>query len=431
MACTLLFNAQYLILNSNGQLLLDLRGGASQQSFKAAILKTLSTKPSAAISRAPANSTCPNNPSSSRTIQAPSQSLQQIDVPDDESSQPSLSPATSAQGSNPSTAPASSNAPKSAVESLLAERRNKLEKDRKEKEAAEKAESSARAQARNATVTLDPNSAKAQQATFAQQQRQRQYDAKLERERIVRQIEQDKIERREREERRKALAKAASEGFDAIGEDGKSQSAEPTYNCHSTTSNHAPKVSKSPECALQVRLLDGSTIRSKFLSKNTLRTHVRQWVRETRLDGEIPYSFKQILAPSPNRMLSISDEETTLQDLGLAPTSTLVMVPVQNYTAAYTADEGLLSRGTASGYNVISTGARMVIGALGTFLGFGQTTAQEQTDGLDQRRGEGAVAEQRPSAAILGTNVRTIHDQQNERDVHQLYNGNQVRSCIP
>ena len=60
----------------------------------------------------------------------------------------------------------------------------------------------------------DPNSAKGKQATYAAQQRKRQQEAKLERDRILQQIEHDKAERKEKEEQRKALARAELEEKD-------------------------------------------------------------------------------------------------------------------------------------------------------------------------------------------------------------------------
>ena len=407
------------VSSSNGQLLLDLRTGEVLSSFKASILRTLGSTPIAAHPAPSADYPSPNTPSS-HTREVPSQRPPQADVPFQESHQ------TIPSAVNTSIASAGNTASRSAVESLPAECRTKIEKDKKQKEATENADCKAKAEARKAAVTSNPNSAKVKQATYAQQQRQRQHDAKVERERIVRQIEQDKIARREKEERRKALAKAESEDHATIGVVGKPPSAWDDNQIK--TSASVPNTFKRNDCALQVRLFDGSTIRSKFFSGHTLRTHVRPWVDEMRSDDDTPYTFRQILTPLPYRTLSILDEEETLHDLGLVPTSTLVMIPVQSYTAAYTSHRGLLSRGAAASYGLVSTGAGMVTGALGTFLGLGQISSQQQADPADQLHDGQADAEQRPRATNASVNFRTLHDRSNDREERQLYNGNQVRN---
>lgn len=299
--------------------------------------------------------------------------------------------------------------------SLLADRRRRLEVDKKEKDAAEKAERKAKADARREAMNTAPSSAKAKQATYAQQQRQRQHEARLERERIVRQIEHDKVERREKEERRKALARE---------ETNKNSEANQSMAQGSPDALNRPQPTKSKECAMQVRIFDGSTIRSRFPSNQTLRTNVRAWVDGERSDGDIPYTFKQILAPMPNRILSISEEEESLQDLGLTPSATLVMVPVQGYTAAYSGDQGLIHKGASLGYNVVSSGARMVTGAMGTFLGLGRATAAQPENNITTPEGTEQASD--PASRTSSINVRTLHDQRQDRGDHQLYNGNQV-----
>lgn len=283
----------------------------------------------------------------------------------------------------------------------------------------EKAERKAKAEARKASTTTDPDSSKAKQATYAQQQRQRQQDARLERERVLLQIQQDKAERKEKEEARKA-ARAHSDANDGAG--GLVDQQLTNEMCRS-------KLSNAKECAIQVRLFDGGTIRSRFRSDSTLRTEVRKWVDGVRPDGDFPYTFKRILAPLPNRTLSISDEEDSLRSLGLAPSATLVMVPIQGYTGAYTGaydgNQSFLSKGVAIGYNVVSAGAGLVTGALSTVLGLGQATAQEQGPS-NQDDTSPAVPESSSRGSTSGINIRTLRDQQENRDEHQFYNGNQV-----
>jgi hypothetical protein len=293
-----------------------------------------------------------------------------------------------------------------------------LEVQKKEKETAEKAERKAKADARKESMTANPDSAKAKQATYAQQQRKRQQDAKLERERILTQIEHDKAERKEKEVQRKALGKAQAQG----------NGGDATLVDQQLLSeiNRVPRSSGAKDCAIQVRLLDGHTIRTRFRLDMTLRTDVRAWVDKERSDGESPYTFKQILAPLPNRVLSISEEEENLQLLGLAPSATLVMIPVQGYTDAYGGNQGILFRGAAAGYNAVSTGAGLVTGALGAVLGLGQATAQEEGSASRESPAQSPAPGSEYRGSASGINIRTLRDQQECQDDHQFYNGNQV-----
>ncbi len=304
----------------------------------------------------------------------------------------------------------------SAVQDLLVDRRRRLEIDKRKKEAAEKAERRAKAEARREAMEVAPDSAKAKQASYVQQQRKRQQEARLERERIMREIESDKQARREKEERRKALAKAEAEGYDGAGGLVDQQLSREVV---------APRPTLSTECAVQVRLLDGSTIRSKFLPDRTLRTDVRAWVDEQRPNGDTPYTFKQILTPLPNRTITISEEDESLHSLGLAPSTTLIMVPVQGYTAAYARDSGIISRGFSAGYNVVSAGAGMVTGALGSVLGLGPAPPQESVSPV---QAPPINSDSRARGTINENNIRTLHHQNEGLDDHQLYNGNQVCS---
>jgi len=307
----------------------------------------------------------------------------------------------------------------STVQDLLADRRHKLEVDKREKEAAEKAERRSEAEARRKAMEVEPESAQAKQASYAQQQRKRQQEARLERERIMRHIKSDKQARKEKEELRKTLSKAAAEGNDGAG----------GLVDQQLSSEVAGFRSMSTDCALQVRLLDGSTIRSKFNPDQTLRTNVRAWIDEQRCDGDIPYTFKQILTPLPNRNITISEEDESLRLLGLTPSATLVMVPVQGYTAAYSGDPNLISRGLSAGYNVVSVGVIMVTRVLGKILGpaQGQTPSQEPA-----KPAQTTPVKSNPRAQGTGNeiNVRTLHDQRVGPDDHQLYNGNQVCSSL-
>jgi hypothetical protein len=231
-------------------------------------------------------------------------------------------------------------------------------------------------------------------------QKKRVQDARDERARILKRVEDDKAERRDRETQRKAEAKALADGQPL-----------PT----GSSSVKQAKSIDSAECALQIRLFDGSTIRSKFPSSGSLRKDVRPWIDEKQT-GDQPYNFKQVLTPLPNKDIGTSEEEGTLQSLGLTPSATLILVPITGYTSAYESGTGLLSRGVSAGYGLVFSAVGMVTGILGNFLGGGATVPTEE-----QHQTRASASNPNPSI-----NVRTLRDQQASGDEQQFYNGNAV-----
>lgn len=284
------------IIIRDGQLVLDLQAGEGKDHFKTAILRALTStsslpqrsKLATGSSSGHSSSDQPDTSGSSAGLgsaSSPSHHLttlnsdgetlsstarntaHEVNMPHsrNQSVDPSAATPLDATQSNAPSA-SSGGQPSQTVQNLLADRRRRLEIDKKEKDAADKAERKAKAEARKEAMVVAPDSAKAKQATYAAQQRKRQQEAKLERERILRQIEHDKAERKEKEERRKAIAKAEAEGNDGAGGLVDQQLASEVNSSRSTTSK---------ECAVQVRLFDGSTIRSRFSSDHTLRGNVR------------------------------------------------------------------------------------------------------------------------------------------------------------
>jgi hypothetical protein len=244
--------------------------------------------------------------------------------------------------------------------------------------------------------------------SYAAMQRKRLQEAKEERARILKRVEDDKIERRKREAERKAELKAKEAG-EHLGGQAESSRAE------------APKPSRSKECAIQIRLFDGSTIRSRFPSSSTLRADVRPWVDEHQA-GNAPYTFKHVLTPLPNKNISISDEEQTLESQGLTPSATLILVPVQGYVSAYEGggNSGLVSKTISTGYGLVSSGVGMVSGLLGSFLGGGSASSAQHEPA--------STTPAPPSAPNI--NIRTLRDQ-NRLDENQFYNGNSVSKGAP
>lgn len=289
----------------------------------------------------------------------------------------------------------------------MEERRKRLDADKAAKDAAEKEQRKSIAQARPEAADGRPGDPVSNQSQYAQQQRKRKLEAKAERERILREIENDKAARKEKEAQRRALARA--EAADADKETGPIDAKLPQ--------NWA---ASGQQCALQIRLFNGLTSRGKFAPQATLSKNVRTWIAEQRTDGDTPFTLKQIVAPSPSRTITISEEEQSLQSLGLLPSATLVMVPIQGYTNAYTSDRGIIGKAVSMGYNAASAGGSLVAGALGTVLGFGRATAESE----DTSHGDDSSATSGPAQAGESARFRTLRPR--EDTDHQLYNGNQV-----
>lgn len=190
-----------------------------------------------------------------------------------------------------------------------------------------------------------------------------------------------------------------------------------------------PKVPPGPptQYRLQVRLFDGSSVRSSFAPSQTISRDVRPWLDQQMTENR-PYNLKHILTPLPNRTLTIADEEQTLQAfLNLGATANLVMVPIHTYTEAYSgAGSSLPVRAASAAYDMATSAVGSAAGYMGTFLGFGQTTpATTESSSSAASTESRSQAAGRP-AASRGPNIRTLADQRREQGDSQLYNGNQV-----
>ena len=303
------------------------------------------------------------------------------------------------------------------IQTLRDERTQQLEIDHRRKKAAEWSERRVKQEIRRPEAeAATRNSAQAKQASYAEQQRKKQQEVRQERERILQVIESDKLERKHEEESRKALVESAT----SIG-----NRKEGLLSQHLSTDIIQLRPGKPSACALQIRLFDGSTIRSCFAPDHSIRGNVRKWIDQQRSDRDLPYIFRQVLNPKLNHTISISEEEETLQSLGLTPNATLIMVPVRRYTAAYAEDGGYLSKGLAATFNLISGGFSWVNGAMRTFLG----TVLAVVNPPQRHANTKAHTIDIPVAPTSGTNIRTLRDQQKKEESKQYYNGNQVR-CV-
>ncbi|CAG8982957.1 hypothetical protein HYALB_00003536 [Hymenoscyphus albidus] len=263
------------------------------------------------------------------------------------------------------------------------------------------------------TKKEDPQK-KAVDTKYALQRKKELEDARKERERILARVEADKAARRhEAELRSKSRANVLAHQQE---EATKAQSS----------SNSQSKKPAHRECALQVRMFDGSTIRSKFPSSGTIRADVRKWV-DANLEGDVPYNFKQVLTPLPNKDISLNEEEQDFQYLGLTPSATLILVPVKEFTEAYGSGgaTGLIYKGASLGLGIVSGGVGLVTGTLGSIFGPGGANAGESAQ--QQPSGEGSTTS---GSAVSGSSrikVRTLRDQADGQNEQKFYNGNSLR----
>lgn len=220
-----------------------------------------------------------------------------------------------------------------------------------------------------------------------------------ERQRILKRIEDDKAERRlraaERDKQRIENQK--------IGDVAAALVNAPESKMPSTTQ-------LSEMTALQVRLFDGLTIRSRFRTSASMK-EVRKFVDEKRHDGNLPYTFKQVLTPLPNKNIDSTEENKDLGELGLAPSATLVLIPVSKYTSAYDAGSG----------GIFSRIMRMIFGFFTSLLILIGLGGERRTE----NRGSGELVQ----GATGSQQESQLRNQDNRRRDQQLYNGNSVSDC--
>lgn len=230
-----------------------------------------------------------------------------------------------------------------------------------------------------------------------------------ERRRILKRIEDDKEARRLQAAQR---IKQREEDRAAEDAEAKEQQREKgTASRGSSGSSSAAAVA-----AIQVRLSDGSTLRSKFPATGTVKD-IRAWVDKDRSDGQGPYLLKQILTPLPNKNIDTTEEGKSIRELGLSPSSTLLVIPIQKFAAAY---EGGQAGSSTQGF--VGQILALIVGFFTWILslvGMG-----------GQRPLETQAAESQPpansAAALRNRRVQAFQNANDGRGDQQLYNGNSV-----
>jgi len=260
---------------------------------------------------------------------------------------------------------------------------------------------------------------RADNSSFLLQQRKRQQEASEERQRILQLLENDKKEREARQ-RKVAEDKASS-----------TSTTEPREQ-------KTPRSHSSSETAISFRMLDGLSLKAKFPSSAILATDVREFVDEHRTDSDHPYNFLQILTPLPNKQITISEENSTLSELGLSPTCTLVLVPTSSSPAsAYsggggsTEAGGIFSRIYGLLYSIVTT----ILGhyppvpvPANAELGQSQSLPTASLLSLDAPTPPSSSGQASPREEMAGTRIRTLYDGRGDDEDadRKYYNGNQV-----
>ncbi|OTA56842.1 hypothetical protein K449DRAFT_154777 [Hypoxylon sp. EC38] len=286
----------------------------------------------------------------------------------------------------------------------------RLEAEKKAKEAKLKAEREAKAKERRDMSEGNNSHHGAAERTYAEEIRQKKIHAAEERKRILKRIEDDKRERREREAQEKQARLLLSA---ARGDEGSSSQTPaiplPRRQEGGTHGDH---------CNLQVRLFDGSTIRSRFKNDATLAGDVRKWIDEERTDGDAPYTFRVVLSPLPNKAIEPTEETESLLSLGLAPSATLVLVPAK-YSSAYAHADNLIFRSLLYILGIFGAGYGLLTDVLGGIRGmlFGGRSGQSTTEEIPL----GDIATGRAPPRIRG-----FRNPEDERRDAQLYNGNSL-----
>ncbi|EXJ55150.1 hypothetical protein A1O7_08075 [Cladophialophora yegresii CBS 114405] len=259
---------------------------------------------------------------------------------------------------------------------------------------------------------------KAQRQEYIRMQREREQAAQAERERIKAQIKTDREERRRVDELRK-------QGY---------RSSETDTDSTSTYARGGARSHATADVRVQVRTFDGSTLRTSLPASSRITDKLRPWIDEA-TSTNVPYNLKLILTPLPNRTIEAGEEDTSLSDLGIVGSCTLVMVPVKGYVESYsTGAGGLMGQNgllggvggmVSGGYNIVSGTAGWALGGVKSLLGYGGQ--QVGTTGASSSSTSTPSAEQ-GAGGPKNVRIRTLADQRAEeaKKNQQFYNGNQL-----
>ncbi|KAL6893368.1 hypothetical protein GGI43DRAFT_182503 [Trichoderma evansii] len=397
-----------VVIMKHGELKEYIAAGTSKEDFLRRVLVAFNAAPPAPASSLPSPAASPTTSPTrlSAPIPAPAPASHSI------STSPSPSPSPPSQTQIPPTT-AQAAAQSEIVSRILAERAAKLQaqKEEAEKRAKEeriKAQEKAKAEAQ---AGADTDGARVHKQ--AEELKKKRTAEQEERRRILKRIEDDREERRMRAEA-KEKQKIDNQKIGDV--------AASLVNAKESKLPSTTRVSEM--ASIQVRLFDGSTIRSRFKTAAPLK-EVRRWVDENKGEKKSPYTFKQVLTPAPNKNIDSTEENRSLGELGLIPSSTLVLIPVQNYSTAYPGEKVQDS--------FFSRVLRKILGFFIWILSLvGLAGGDQQREETPSRRERESERERTSDATARATSeerrrrVRGLQNLADRQRDHQLYNGNSL-----
>ncbi|KAI1351083.1 hypothetical protein F5Y01DRAFT_283973 [Xylaria sp. FL0043] len=320
-----------IVVIENGQLKEYIASGVKKDEL---VRRLRGIIPSSAVQQQSQPSTAPAENTTQSNQSAPSQGTHTTDnLYDDDDAQPTVA-------STSSSAPTQVYQPAPAPAATTEEEEKRAAAEKKKGKQRAEAEDEARRRVNERCPPEPPQSA---EQAHANEIKLRKQHANEERKRILKRIEDDKRARKEREAAERRARQLLSADTDADNSSG----ADKAHASSSSSSSSIPlreraAAAQGDHCSLQVRLLDGTTIRTRFASDKTLAADVRRWVDEERTDGDnAPYAFRVVLTPRPNRVVEPQEEIESLLSLGLVPSATLVLIPTR-YSVAYAGAGGSL-----------------------------------------------------------------------------------------
>lgn len=295
------------------------------------------------------------------------------------------------------------------VRRVLAERAAKAQKEAAARQAKVEAEAQSQAQVASSAKGKEKaplNSSTPPPQTEAQREasellRKKKAQQNDERQRILKRIEGDKESRR-----LEAIQREKQRQENRAAEEAEAQEKQQARAAARAVS------SENATAAIQVRLTDGSTLRNKFKATDAVKD-IRSWVDKDRSDGQGAYFFKQVLTPLPNKDIDATEERKPIRELGLSPSSTLLLIPIQRFAAAY--EEPAASQGIFGKIIGLFLGIFTWILSLVGLGGQRPTEAQQESEATDA------------AAALRGQRMRAFQNSGDRLRDQQLYNGNSVR----
>ena len=389
-----------LVIMNKGELKEYIAAGISKEDFISRTAKALGLDTASQQQSAAAPSTQQTSPAEVGAASPATPPSSQPTLPQAPSAQPTSSPAPS---STSSPAPP----PDTQVQSLLSERAARLEALRAEQRRRDKgkaAESSAPKKPK------DPA-----QEKYSRELKARQQQAREDRARVLQAIEDDRAARRARVSEREA-ERATLAGEMQVPEE-KRKGDEAEVERRRTGGGEG-------RCKLQIRVFDGSTVRGEWEGTESLAS-VKGWLEGQpgmkKGVGGGAYGFKVVLTPKPGRMIGVGEEGRTLRELGLAPSATLVLVPVAGKVYPRNAGGNPVSRMVMMLVGMVTGLWALIVGFLGSMFSTAPAPVQVQ----ERETVTSGVASGRDQSRKGG--LRQLRPEGEKRNDQQFYNGNSVR----